>query len=773
MAKVQIDIPGVGLVTADNAASESTLQELVKVLSGKGSSGSTGGAGTAGSSGASLPTRQIKDFSDEIEGTSTFVEDLGGAAAGAARGLIKMTAGIIGGAIGAVTEFGMALATGSGKMGELGAAIPLIGGVLGPLGNALDDTVDNFRAAANVGASFGNDMFGVQRAAADAGMTLQGFSSLIAENSDRLAMLGGSVTEGATRFANVSKALRTGRLGDNLMNMGYSIEGINEGFLNYTEEMAKQGRLSGMTNAQLIAGSAEYMENLDELSKVTGKTREELAGMRNQALNDAKINRMANRLQGEERENFLNNISQLNAVSPGLRDIFVDLADGTAQTAEAQMLMASSAGQSAMALAQQMKNGELSEAEFNNRLRALGPELDQFFGGMSDAQLAALEETNPALYALATSAIGLNQLQEKSAEQIAAEQRQRRALTGLSTSFQQAFLDLKGKITTLFLDSPLFETLSSAFAQIVSPAEGAADMFETIKPKLEEFMNWINGWIQQFMADPIGTFEEIIENIKGYITDGIGNLFSSLLQAAIPTLVGGVVALLLAPITGPFLAIAAGIAAIFGTEWITGIMSEGWEALTGVFTGISDWWSNLSFSETIQGAWDSVTGIFSGIGDWWSNLSFGDMFQGAWDKVTGLFSGIGDWWSNMSFSETFNNAWNSLTSWFTDLFNFDFELPNFSDYLPKWMGGEGKSLSSLFGSDAPAEAEEVASSEAPEMEAVASAAQNLQPINNGQSMSGSDAEALNTTMQRMIALLEENNRLTRRTNTSISEIGTV
>ena len=45
---VKIDIPGVGEVTAENAASERTLREILKALGGKTPTGQTGSGGTGG-----------------------------------------------------------------------------------------------------------------------------------------------------------------------------------------------------------------------------------------------------------------------------------------------------------------------------------------------------------------------------------------------------------------------------------------------------------------------------------------------------------------------------------------------------------------------------------------------------------------------------------------------------------------------------------------------------------------------------------------------------
>ena len=713
-----VDIPGYGKVEAVNAASESTLQDLVKALTGKGGSGSTGGA-SGSSGGASLPTKEVKNFSKEIEETTTIVDDLGSAASKAAKGLLGFAAGAVGGAVGAITEFGSALMSGTGKMGELGAAIPLIGGPLGALGTVLDDTLDGFRSAANVGASFGNDMLGVTKAAANAGMTVDQFSAVLAENSNTMSLLGASTTEGAQRFAELSKGLRTSRLGDQLFNMGYSIEGINEGFLNYTDQMARQGRLQGMSDAQLREGTALYLEELDELAKVTGVAREELERQRDAAMNDARVRMMANNLEGEARENFLNNIAQLNTISPTLAETFVDLADGNAKSAAAQRLLATDVGQQAQALAADMAAGRVSSVEFNNRLAALGPGLDNFFQQMDGAQLDALKDLDPELYALAEAAGVLNRLQVKSAEDIAAEQAERNKLTSLTSNFQQTFLDLQGKIKTLFLESPLFENLSGIFADMIDPAKGAGDLFDQIRPKLEEFMNWINGWVNKFMEDPAGTLEDIKDNIVQSLKDGVGALFSSFLPSLDTVLIGavaGIATLIFAPVAAPFLAIGAALTAMFG-----------WET-------IKEW------------------------------------VGGAWDSITGMFDGISDWWSNLSLSDAFTDAWNGLKDWFSGLFDFNFEMPNFSDYLPKWLGGEGKPLSSLFGSDAPDEPQEVSTASQADIEEELRQ-RNIAAGTPAQSTSEDSIIALNTTMSRIEQLLIENNRLTRRTVDSVNGIG--
>ena len=68
---------------------------------------------------------------------------------------------------------------------------------------------------------------------------------------------------------------------------------------------------------------------------------------------------------------------------------------------------------------------------------------------------------------------------------------------------------------------------------------------------------------------------------------------------------------------------------------------------------------DLVYSQLASDAWSTITGFFSFEG--FEMPSISGMFQGIIDKVKGFFS-------------------------------FDFKMPNFKSFLPKWMGGSGKTL---------------------------------------------------------------------------------
>ena len=307
-------------------------------------------------------------------------------------------------------------------------------------------------------------------------------------------------------------------------------------------------------------------------------------------------------------------------------------------------------------------------------------------------------------------------------------------------------------------------------------------------------------------------FQDAADWISTNVGPVIGDMFSGMISNLLPdwdTLVVGALAviggIIAAPFIGaaliaaaPFLAIFAGIsgtiaaitigftaiAAMFSWEFIKENISDAWNSITGIFTGITDWWDTVdlmtpltemwdkvtgfftfgeegfSISALFGKAWDLVTGYFSFAGKVWTGIgglfdaawtkvtgwlgfgdktwSLSDIFKTAWDTVTGFFSfgessfsisqlatdawktvtgffsfGSGEEGTGFSISQLASDAWSTITGFFSfegfempsisgmfqgiidkvkGFFSFDFKMPNFKSFLPKWMGGSGKTL---------------------------------------------------------------------------------
>ena len=166
------------------------------------------------------------------------------------------------------------------------------------------------------------------------------------------------------------------------------------------------------------------------------------------------------------------------------------------------------------------------------------------------------------------------------------------------------------------------------------------------------------------------------------------------------------------------------------TYGISNLASAAWETVTGWFTMDAE--GNYSILDIANNVWESVTGWFNlldtkfsiteDLTTMWNSVlgwfgldgleySFSSVVTGVWDTVTGFFSLEN--FEVPSISSMFQSIIDAVKGFFT----FDFEMPNFKQYLPTWLGGEGKSL---FGDDtASAAAEPVISASDLEAAAVA------------------------------------------------------
>ena len=599
---VEVNIPGVGNVIAKNAAEDSTLQEILKALRGRGGGGgSGGGAGPGGGAGGLGPNmkkanKETGDFSKSIAETTTFVDDFG-------KGLTKATKGLLGFAgdlLGSAYDFGETLLFTGNRMSDLATAIPLVGGPLGSLVGLAEGLVDNFRNLSESGAGFGNNIFNIARAAAKAEMPLGMFADMVASNSNELSRLGGSVTEGAKRFGRISKNLRTSE--QDFLGMGYTMEGVNEGLIAYTEEMARSGRLRGMSDAQLTQGAGVYLTELDKLAKVTGMTRKEAEAARVAQQSDARMRNMINKLEGKARENLTNSLAFLDNKVPGLSDAFKDLADGAAQTEEGMMLMAMG-GDEFVKLAQEMASGDLDPAELNNRLMELAPLIEKNTKNMSAAQLQALEQTNPALYKILSSNTDLLALTKKDGEKIAKENAERDKVTQSLAQVEQNLATIRGKLFSSFLESDIFKMVTDALGELMPTTEDVSGMMEKLAPYVEEVIESFTKFVNDFIADPKGTFDKIITNIKEYVGNFFSSMFDGLGTKIITGILAGLLLMVTGVITGPFLAIGAGLALIFGADKILELGNEYvWEPIKKMFSWLGDWFGSL---------WDSIKGFGS------------------------------------------------------------------------------------------------------------------------------------------------------------------
>ena len=347
--KVEIDIPGIGLIEAKNAATEATLMEILDVLKGtqkdanknskgKGGSGQGGGSKEA-KEGAENQSRLNKETKGGIGAAKAFaaggklagsslklvgqaahlatyaVSGLAagaGAAAGAMTGLVRNTAELgnqFAQTLKTMSEVGDSTTAAAGALRMIPLVGPALSGAFGAVAGAVEGSVKSYQTAASVGATFNGSVQDMSRAASGAGMTLDQFANLIKNNAENLIYLGGTTEAGAKQFAGLAKELQGSGAGAELQRLGFTTEQINSGMAKYIGILGKTGALSGMTTSQIAAASGSYLKELDGLAKITGQTREAKQAEQDALMRDAQVRAAMAGMDAESQKQMMNYIT--------------------------------------------------------------------------------------------------------------------------------------------------------------------------------------------------------------------------------------------------------------------------------------------------------------------------------------------------------------------------------------------------------------------------------------------------------------------------------
>jgi hypothetical protein len=214
------------------------------------------------------------------------------------------------------------------------------------LKNSSAGTVSTFQKLSSVGASFSNDMAGMTIASKLSRTELNEFADTISKNSASLAGLGGNVSRGAEQFAKLSGELHTGD--SNLRYLGYTTKEMND----FLADQISIHRTVNMQDASakkgIIDSTMAYMVELDAMSKLTGKSREELSKKfdddRIQAGFEAKMQEMTLGMSEEEATAVKNNINlkmaEAKALGQGRVAMEAFITGGAIMTKEAGMQQA-------------------------------------------------------------------------------------------------------------------------------------------------------------------------------------------------------------------------------------------------------------------------------------------------------------------------------------------------------------------------------------------------------------------------------------------------
>ena len=494
-----------------NAATESTLKDLVNALTKK-------GGAAAGDEVTKLFNKSLKEnivtVNETSKGNNVFGDTLKRAntTTDIFKDKLSSLASIIGTGVSGVF---------SGMMAAGGLLIDFF-----------KSSLDAWRSTSSVGASFNNSMIELQKTAAAANMPLADFVKLIGENSSSLAILGGTVTQGAHRFGELTTELNKTGITDQFLAMGLSISDINSGMVTYMDGMSRSGQLSKMSNSQIVQGSKDYLEQMDLLSKATGMSRKEIEDQAKKANVDPIINAMRAAIDPASKE-FGNSSANMALMTKmggqQLQDSLKSLAAGVPDEF-GKMLLSSGVS---MDKATDMFTGAMKPEDMIAFMKSIKPAADAL--GANNKTFMAFDKNTAALGGVmqnvgTMSADGL----KKAAE----EQAKRDTLTAGMATFGNTIETAINAIKTALLESGVLKLIGEMVGKF---AEAVKNNLPKITAVVEKMIKNVDGFLTKLldgidkfdfnslMSDIAGGFETLLSAASPILGDMVKKLFGGIM----------------------------------------------------------------------------------------------------------------------------------------------------------------------------------------------------------------------------------------------------
>jgi hypothetical protein len=472
MASVFVDIPGIGNVEAKNAATEATLREILKVM--QGIDKNTASSLKEDKKGRDEDKKGGKEGGDK----ASPMGKLGKAVGTMLRPIQMVTGGFI--ALGsASTSLIQSFANAGDSMSgaaQVFSKIPVLGGIFSAVAGAADKVLGSYQSATASGATFGNSINNFAAASSGAGLTMEKFGAIIAKNGDSLMILGGTTEEGAKRFADMSKQLRTSQVGAQLAGLGMSTAEINQGMASYVKVMGSSGALQGKSNKEIAAGAGAYLKEMDALAKVTGRNRAELEAEAEARAKDAQWIAMTTGMDKDQRammESFVSSFPK--SQQAAIKDMLTT-GNITSDAAVKFNAMMGGTAQEVMQMGNAIKDGrkvtqgEVDKLKNNSVAEAQAKRSSAEFKTMGQ-YVPEFAETVQGINELAQQEVGgrkkaLTAQEQAEKSQAAAMEKNKQSIAAMSNSFQMVLAN-SGILDTLM---KLFQFTADITMKYLVPA---------------------------------------------------------------------------------------------------------------------------------------------------------------------------------------------------------------------------------------------------------------------------------------------------------------
>ena len=304
--------------------------------------------------------------------TGGVVDALGDALSG-----IPVVGGLVGGLVSGVGKITAALAEAAGN----------IINTVGPMLTAeLERASKAYRQAGQVGALGADGLRGLANQAIDAGLSFTTFAGVINKTAPDLVFALGNSADAAKTLASTSKEMAPFRR--NLLALGITVEQQNELTAGYIGLQQRLGRNEARDSRALAQGAQNYIKNLTELSKLTGKSvqeqQKELDEQMRNVRASAAIREVQRKLGGQMGKDAADQIQGVTSVlkqrAPAIAAGFADALGGNLGTDAARNFQQAT-GQAGLAIIEQLKKGQIDRDTALAKIQEASAQRYQALGG--------------------------------------------------------------------------------------------------------------------------------------------------------------------------------------------------------------------------------------------------------------------------------------------------------------------------------------------------------------------------------------------------------
>lgn len=442
--------------------------------------------------------------------------------------------------------------------------------------SVVEKNIATQESLAKSGANFGGSLTDMRVAAAKTYLSLDELASTVSKNKDVFSTMGGDVQAGVKRFTQIQNTLLApgSETARNLATLGYSMADAADLTASYMRSQGSMNKQELQDSRAVAAAVQQYAQELDLLSRITGKSREELQKKLEQENAEAQWNALLATMSKDKADKMRQGLQMaMTQGGQGAVDAFKSMAMGLPPMTEAARLYTATqqAGVEALetyrkradddsiksseaaklnraTLAKQIADGAQDREKLQQILRAdalAGGKLAQSFADASKLQTAFTEngrmlsekEIAAKLEAMAVEA-------ERSEGEAAIAKQQQQAMQDLTNQILAKLMpalsfllgitvkaaDYLGNLVFSNMDSivAIYERLKASYLEIFGPAlEKGAALFEKIGEDIGPVMSDL-GDIFNSINDLIRTYIlPIIQPIMGGIMDSLFPLWDA------------------------------------------------------------------------------------------------------------------------------------------------------------------------------------------------------------------------------------------------------